>query len=174
MSFKITWRTHVICFSISAIIAVVLRDSSSVIVKNFIMQDFTLYPTKFISVNFYIAILLLLVPIIAIHEAIHGITFIIFGGKVKYGFKGMYAYTMEISAKSIQRVKFLIVLLSPVTVISMLSLIFPLWLGGMIYFLNLLGSSGDIYMALLLITLKSESRIIDRKYGFDVVIPKLN
>lgn len=172
MSFKITWKTHVICFLISAIIAVVLRDSSSVIVKNFIMQDFTLYPTKFISVNFYIAVLLLM-PIIAIHEAIHGITFIIFGGKVEYGFKGIYAYKMEVFAKPIQRVKFLIVLLSPVTVISMLSLLFPLWLGGMIYFLNLLGASGDIYMALLLIRLKSESRIIDRKYGFDAVIPKL-
>ncbi|MBU3198433.1 DUF3267 domain-containing protein [Clostridium estertheticum] len=170
MSFKITWKTHVICFLISAIIAMVLRDSASVLVENFIMQDFILYPTKFIYINFYIAILLLLVPIIAIHEAIHGISFIVFGGKVKYGFKGIYAYTMEVSAKPIQRVKFLIVLLSPVTIISLLSLLLPHWISGMVYFLNLLGSSGDLYMASLLIRLKSESGIIDRKYGFDVVV----
>jgi len=168
MSFKITWKTHVMCFLISVIIVLFFWNTANVIVENFIMKDFVEYPTKFISVNFYIVILLLLVPIIAIHEVLHGISFIIFGGRVKYGFKGIYAYTMEVSAKPIQRVKFLIVLLMPVTVISLFSLILPLWLGGMIYFLNLLGSTGDLYMAALLMRLDSDSSIIDRKYGFDI------
>jgi hypothetical protein len=106
---------------------------------------------------------------ISVHEVIHGITYSIFGGKVKYGFKGIYAYTMEVSEKPIERTKFLVVLLMPITVISLLALLLPSWLGGMIYFLNLLGSTGDLYMAIFLIKLDSNSRIIDKKYGFDVV-----
>ncbi|MGH4125298.1 MAG: metalloprotease family protein [Clostridium sp.] len=62
---------------------------------------------------------------------------------------------MEVSAKPIQRVKFLIVLLLPVTVISVVSLFLPLWVGGMIFFLNLLGSSGDLLMAFSLMKLDS-------------------
>lgn len=57
-------------------------------------------------------------------------------------------------------------LLIPVTVISVLSLLLPFWLGGMI---NFLGSTGDLFMAVTLIKLHHESKIIDKKYGFDVV-----
>lgn len=71
--------------------------------------------------------------------------------------------------KLIQRTKFLIVLLMPIVTISLLSLLLPSWLGGMIYFLNLLGSSGDLYMVVSLTKLQHQSKIIDKKYGYDVV-----
>ncbi|WP_077848217.1 DUF3267 domain-containing protein [Clostridium puniceum] len=70
-----------------------------------------------------------------VHEIIHGAAYKLFGGKVKFGFKGIYAYTMEISGKKITRLQFLIVLLAPLICISILSLLFPVWLGGMIFFL---------------------------------------
>jgi hypothetical protein len=94
----------------------------------------------------------------------------VFGGKVRYGFKGIYAYTMEVSEKPIQRVKFLVVLLLPVTAISLFTLLLPLWLGGMVFFLNLIGSSGDLLMAVSLMKLDSGSMIIDRNHGYDVVV----
>ena len=127
------------------------------------------YPTKNLILNFNIYTMLLLIPITAVHETIHGAAYKVFGGKVKFGFKGIYAYTMETSGKKIPRLQFLIVLLSPLTVISILSLLFPGWLGRMIFFLNLIGASGDIYMALFLCRFSYDSKIIDRTYGFDVV-----
>jgi len=44
----------------------------------------------------------------------------------------------------------------------------PSWLGGMVFLLNLLGASGDIYMYLFLCKFNYESKIIYRSYGFDV------
>lgn len=110
-----------------------------------------------------------MIPITIVHELIHGTTYRIFGGKVKYGFKGIYAYTHEVSELALDRSKFLVVLLAPVVIISLVSLCLPIWLGGMIYFLNLLGSVGDLYMAFILCRYRNESRIIDRKYGFGVI-----
>lgn len=114
MSFKINWKTHIICSFISGFIALVLLEIANGIIENFIMQDFIQFPTRLIIVNFYIGILMLLVLIIAVHEALHGLAYIMFGGKVTYGFKGIYAYAMEVSALPIQRTKFLVVLLMPV------------------------------------------------------------
>ena len=60
-------------------------------------------------------------------------------------------------------------LLAPVVVISLLSLALPALIGGLIYFLNLLGSSGDIYMSLFLCRLNYNNYIVDKSYGFDVI-----
>ena len=109
-----------------------------------------------------------MIPISIVHEEIHGVAYKLFGGKIKYGFKGIYAYTMETSGKEILRVKFLIVLLAPLATMSVLSLFLPSWLGGMIFLLNLLGASGDIYMSLFLCKFNCDSKITDRIYGFDV------
>lgn len=169
MSFKLSWRTHIICFFMSLFLTFLLGNTKYTIIENFIMEIYPLYPEKFLILTFFLSVILLLIPMIAVHEAIHGITYTIFGGRVKYGFKGIYAYTMEVSEKPIERTKFLIVLLMPVIIISLLSMLLPSWLGGIIYFLNLLGSTGDLYMAILLIKLDNNSKIIDKSYGFDVV-----
>lgn len=60
-------------------------------------------------------------------------------------------------------------LLMPVTAISIISIILPYRIGLQIYLLNLLGSSGDLYMSLWLCKFENEVKIIDRSYGFDVV-----
>ena len=44
-----------------------------------------------------------------IHEAIHGLCAKLFGGKVIFGFKGIYAYCQEVSGKELHRTKFLLV-----------------------------------------------------------------
>ena len=139
------------------------------IVENFILNPFILYPTKNLIINFYIYVLLFMIPISIVHEGIHGLLYKAFGGTVKYGFKGIYAYTQEISEIAIDRIKFLIILLAPLAVISIMTLFLPLWLGGMIFFLNLLGASGDLYMSYRLIRYDWNSKIVDRRYGFDVV-----
>lgn len=169
MSFKISWKTHVICIFIAIIIVEILGSTADNIMDNFFLRPFIFYPTKFVVVNFYLYALLLMVPISVIHEGIHGLAYKVFGGKVKYGFKGIYAYTMEISELPINRTKFLIILLAPLTVMSILTLLMPSRLGGVIFLFNLLGASGDLYMSFKLIRFGSTSKIVDRIYGFDVV-----
>ncbi|MGH4118667.1 DUF3267 domain-containing protein [Clostridium sp.] len=169
MSFKISWKTHVICIFIAFIIVKLLGSNANNIMDNFFLRPFIFYPTEYLAINFFIYVLLLMVPISIIHECIHGLTFIAFGGKVKYGFKGIYAYTMEISELPIERTKFLIILLAPVTVMSIASLLLPISLGGVIFLFNLLGASGDLYMSFKLVKYHWSSKIVDRIYGFDVV-----
>jgi hypothetical protein len=169
MSFKITWKTHVICILITLIIVELLGSTADNIMDNFFLRPFIFYPTKYAAINFYVYAILLMVPISITHECIHGLAFIAFGGKVKYGFKGIYAYTMEISDLPIDRTKFLIILLAPLAVISIATLLLPTQLGGVIFLFNLLGASGDLYMSFRLAKCHWNSKIVDRKYGFDVV-----
>jgi len=169
MSFKITWKTHVMCIIIAFALVKLLGSNANNIIDNFFLKPFIFYPTENLILNFYIYVLLLMIPISIIHESIHGLVYKAFGGKVKYGFKGIFAYTQEISEIPIERTKFLIILLAPLTLMSVVTLMLPSDLGGIIFLLNLLGASGDLYMSFKLIRYDSNSKIIDRKYGFDVV-----
>jgi hypothetical protein len=169
MSFRLTWKSQIICLVISYISVTLIRPAADAILSEFFMQEFMFFPTGSLLINFYIYVLLLLVPITIVHEFIHGCLFMAFGGKIRYGFKGIYVYTMEISGKPIERNKFLIVLSAPVLLMSILILLWPPWLWGMVFLLNLLGASGDIYMVLFLLRFSPECCIIDRTYGFDVV-----
>ncbi len=99
----------------------------------------------------------------------HGLAYKLFGGKIKYGFRVIYAYTREISELPLHKIKFLIVLLAPVVIISAATLVLPTWIGSTLYVLNLLGSTGDLYMAFYLLKFDSNAKIIDKPYGFDVV-----
>jgi len=169
MSFKITWKTHVICTIIAFLLAKGLGSTATNILETFFLKPFISYPTANEIINFYIYILLLMIPISIVHEGIHGFAYKAFGGKVKYGFKGIYAYTQEVSEMPIDRSKFLIILLAPLTIMSVATLFLPVWLGGIIFLLNLLGASGDLYMSYRLIRYDASSKIVDRIYGFDVV-----
>lgn len=57
----------------------------------------------------------------------------------------------------------------PLTVISLVSLLLlPGWIGNLIFWLNLFGSVGDIYMAAIIILNRKGTKIVDRNYGFDI------
>lgn len=103
-----------------------------------------------------------MVPITLVHEIIHGIVYIIFGGKIKFGFKGIYAYTQEISGVILHRTKFIAILLAPVTIISLSTLLITSSLGLLIFLLNFLGGTGDIVMAIYLCKSKENIYIKDR------------
>lgn len=169
MSFKLTWKSHVICFLITGLIVLIMNSVVNKIISDVISQNVIFYPTKNLIVNFYVYIIFLLVPISIVHEGIHGLAYKCFGGKAKFGFKGIYAYTLEVSGIPIERIEFLLILLAPLITISILSLLLPKWLGGIVFLLNLLGASGDIYMSLFLCRFNFDSKIIDRSYGFDVI-----
>ena len=169
MSFRVTWRMHIACLLISYFIALILQHPLDQAVKSYVDSGLIFYPSKYLMLNFYLFIILLLIPLSVVHEFLHGITFKVFGGKVKYGFKIIYAYTQEVSGIEVSILKFSIILLAPVTVISLLGLWLGGWLGGLIYILNLLASSGDLLMACTLLKYDRNSKIIDRSYGFDII-----
>lgn len=169
ISYKVSVKTHMMCFLLASLISLLLYNPLSNVISTMLCNKLLQLPTPFRSINFYIYIVFILAPISFLHELIHGMCFRLFKGKVRYGFKGIYAYTMEVSGIPIERNKFLIVLLAPLTIISLISLLSINWIFQLAFFLNLLGSTGDLYMAFLIGRYNKDAYIIDRKYGFDVV-----
>lgn len=90
-----------------------------------------------------------MIPITLVHEIIHGITYNLFAGKVKYGFKCIY--TQGISHVILHRTKFLIVLLAPVTIISVSTVLSGTVIGNVLFLLKFLGSISNILMDIYLL-----------------------
>lgn len=155
-------------FAASVCLALLLQNEWSDSVIEFIVH------VPFDENHIFISIMLYAVAAITaisfVHEPLHGICFVIFGGRVRYGLKMGCAYTQEISGIAINKYKFIVVLLMPLFVISVVSLlVLPGWIGHMIFMLNAFGSIGDIYMsAVILLNGRKCSRVIDRSYGFEM------
>jgi len=143
-------------YVVNIITEILLAETFDVISENYL-----------ISYLFLVGGSLLLTTLV--HEVLHGLMYILFGGKVKFGLKLVCAYTVETSGVILHRTKFLIVLLSPLTIISLLSLFLGSGFGGLIFIFNLLGSTGDLLMAFYLCKGDEKSYIVDRPYGFDIL-----
>jgi hypothetical protein len=170
MIFKISTSMQIKCFFISAALAAAMYKTILNLNQVYFTSGVAFMPTSVPVVNYFIIVLLVLIPITAIHELIHGAFYRIFGGRPVYGFKGVYAYTMESTNKPIPRNSFLILMLAPVTVISFVCAFIPGVWGSVVMVLNLLGSSGDIYMAWGLRKLPPGCSIIDRSFGYEAII----
>jgi len=173
MSFRITWKTHLLCYISSILIIICIYKFIKQTILYTLLYSIPNYSALKVYFLFLIYIVLLTGVVTLVHEFIHGIAYKIFGGTVKYGFKLIYAYTMETSGISLSKTQFLIVLLSPLVTISLLAFVFSSIIGCQIlcmgFIINFAGSSGDIVMALYLCKIEKNHRIIDRKYGFDIV-----
>lgn len=169
MSFKVTWENHILCFLLAYIFCYIEIDNISDVFLDLVINYKLFRLTEIYFLGMIIIILILMIPITLVHEIIHGITYIVFGSKIKFGFKGIYAYTQEISGVILHRTKFAVILLAPVTTISLSTLFITNSLGSLIFLLNFLGSIGDIIMAIYLCRSSTNSYIKDREYGFDVI-----
>lgn len=169
MSFRITWKVQLKCTALAIILTVIHYSMLDGALYSFITSKYSTIPTQNPSIDFFLYIFLIMLLITIFHELMHGIAYKFFGCSVSFGFNGLFAYTKETSGKALERNKFLVVLLFPIFIISLLSLFFDGWIKAFVYLLNLLGSSGDIYMALYLIKTKPENKIVDKPYGFDVI-----
>ncbi|WP_461207808.1 DUF3267 domain-containing protein [Clostridium sp. DL1XJH146] len=169
MSFKVSWKLHVISFVFTLTVCLLLQDSIDSLFISLIYHKIIINITGNILVNFCIFIIVIFVPITVVHELLHGAAYKLFGGKVKYGFKFIYAYAQEISGMALDRTRFDIVLLVPVTFITIGSAFIPGSIGDIVFLLNLVGSTGDLLMALYLCRGNENSYIIEREYGFDMI-----
>lgn len=171
-SFKINRWTNLKITLFALFLSILVFYPINIILDISLKYNFIQYPTKNILINMYIYITVLTIPISLIHELIHGACYKMFHGKVRFGFRYIYAYTMEVSSIKLSIKEFLVVLLAPVTIISALSLLilpYNYFVGSMMFLINYIGSSGDIYMSLSLIRLKKDCKIVDRKYGYDII-----
>ncbi|KEI96165.1 DUF3267 domain-containing protein [Clostridium botulinum] len=166
MKFKITNKLHLKLLSIVLIFSVIFHKYLNTIIFNFFKKSMDIFNYS-ITMSFILLIVTITI-ITIVHELIHGLTFTIFGGTVKYKFKFIYAATEEVSNKPISLTKFTIILLAPIIVISLFSLLLPNWIGSLIFASNLIGSVGDLYMAIGLIKYPYDSKIIDKPYGYYV------
>lgn len=169
MSFKISWKVHILCFLLAYGFCYIQIDNIGNVFLDLVINYKFFCLTGFYFLDMIIATLILMIPITLLHEIIHGIAYSVFREKIKFGFKGIYAYTQEISGVILHRTKFVIILLAPVTIISLITLLFTNSLGALIFLLNFLGSTGDIIMSIYLCKSSKNSYIKDRKYGFDIV-----
>lgn len=169
MSFKVSWKLHSLSAVTSVFICLLFKESLIIAITEIMLA------IAFIKIgeNYVVSYLVLvggsLFLTTFVHEILHGLMYILFGGKVKFGLKLICAYTVETSGIILHRTKFLIVLLAPLTIISLLSLFLGSGFGGLIFIFNLLGSTGDLMMAFYLCKGNERSYIIDRDYGFDVI-----
>lgn len=169
MSFKLTKKVHLWCLLLSITITIILYPIFIDSLEALILSDYILSPTKNIMINYYIIIFLIIAFVTVVHEGIHAAVYMLFGGKVKFGVKKLCVYTQEISGIAINKMKFLIVLLSPAIILSVISFLMPNSIGMSIFVLNLVGCSGDFYMSFYIMRLPKKCNIVDRSYGFDIV-----
>jgi hypothetical protein len=169
MSYKISWKTYTASLLLSFLIIKIMGRNVINIFDNYFASEVMKYPSNNTIANFYIHIVVLMIPISLFRELIHGAMYLIFGGRVRYGIKFLYFFAQETSGIAVPWHIFILILSAPLILISSLSMILPYDIGRMIYLLNFISSSGDIFMIMILLKYNSGSKIIDRSYGFDVV-----
>lgn len=163
MYFIVTKKTHILAFVVSCILIILQFNTVAEINMNILASV-----GSYRMLKYYIILILIILINSLLHELIHGIAYVSFGGKFIIGFKGTYFYTREITGKRLTIKEFAIVLLAPLTILSTVSLFIPM-VGGLMFFINLLGSTGDIIMTFWLIKLNKNSLIVDMNEGFYVV-----
>lgn len=52
MSFKVNWKTYLICYVLALIISLAMNDFVNLIFDNYFSKEFILYPTHSIIANF--------------------------------------------------------------------------------------------------------------------------
>jgi hypothetical protein len=130
--------------------------------------------------SFITPLLVLLAVIIAmviLHEAIHGLFFHLFtGGKVKFAFKGAYAYAAA-PDWYVDKAPYMLISLAPLVLITVLGVILLLfvpvgWISPVMLLiaLNASGAIGDIYVFFLLLRTPGDVLIQDFGEQMDIFI----
>jgi hypothetical protein len=155
------------------IIRYLFNDIATNIVTNYLEFNFSNWDFPYWQMYIVLSIVNLsfvIIPMIFVHELIHAIVLKYYGGKVKLGFKYfIYAYVQETSNMLLTRNQFITVLLSPVIVLSIIGLVCPYPYIKIFSFLNIIGSTGDLYMALKVIRYNKNCYVADKPYGFDII-----
>lgn len=116
----------------------------------------------------FLVILIVTLVMITVHEAIHGIFFWVFtGGRVKFAFKGAYAYAAA-PDWYLPKKPYMVVSLAPLVLMTVMGVLALLWVPInwvtpiiLLLAMNASGAVGDIYVFLLLIRMEDDVFIQD-------------
>lgn len=169
MQFRSTWKTRGLCFAMGYAVYYFMSDFVNQIMFKLLFNDIIWKLTNNLVIDVILFFMILMIPVNVVHEWIHGMVFKVFGGKVKYEFRGVYIKAREVSGMSIHRSKFLLILIAPMTIISLISLLIPGWIGGMLLLLNIFKSTGDLLKIFHVFKGNGSEYIVDKKDGFDIV-----
>lgn len=80
MCFKVSWKVHIICFLSAYIFCYIQIDNIENVFLDLVINYKFFSLTGFYFFDIIFSILILMIPITLVHEIIHGIAYIIFGG----------------------------------------------------------------------------------------------
>jgi hypothetical protein len=126
--------------------------------------------------NFGIA----LVAVLIVHELVHGLFYWLFSShRPKYGFQGLFPYASAPSGIYFPRNQFLLVGLSPLMLLTVISLplmvILPIaFVPFLLFFIvfNASGSAGDLIMVIQLMRFSSDTLVEDSTSGVIIYGPE--
>ncbi len=122
----------------------------------------------------FLALFVLMLVYIILHELTHGVVMKIYGTKkVKYGFKGVFAYAG--SEDYYDKKSYIIIALAPVVIwgiiIAFINAFVPIewfWVVYYIQLLNLSGAAGDIYVTVKFSKFPKDILVADSGIGMTV------
>ncbi|MDV3426432.1 MAG: DUF3267 domain-containing protein [Bacillota bacterium] len=162
MQFHVDNKFQLRVFLISLLLLFIqLKPIEECVFANYLLlSSKNLYYILFIAVSFILTLTVL-------HESIHAFFYLVFGANIKLGFIGINPYIIDVSKKHFSAVIYSIIILSPLVLISLLSLFFSSEFGSLIFYFNLFSSSGDILLAFSLCPYPN-SEFIDESFGYTV------
>lgn len=134
----------------------------------------------FASLNMALAFVVATIAILVLHELVHGAAMRLYGAHTEYGAilsKGMFYATAP--GFAFPRNRYLVVVLAPLVVLSLLAVIAMALLAGSSWVmvvvlaatLNASGAAGDLWMSALVLRYPPAAYIVDEKDGMRVFVP---
>lgn len=121
------------------------------------------------------------IMVIALHEFVHAVAMQAFGAKSKYGFwgKGLMFYA-KAPGHAFKRNQYVIILLSPLVILSVLAccgiLIQPgtsiVWLLAIWAIINASAASGDLWITAIVLRYPSYAKVADERDGMRILLPQ--
>lgn len=165
-------KTAILVNLLAVLIAVLL-----IVPMHFVISIFTLFSFEAGIHNYYLrmlALIVLTVVYMVLHELVHGVAMKICGTKkVKYGFTGLYAFAG--STDHYDKKSYIFIALAPVVlwgvVLAVINLFVPSEWFWVVYFIqvtNLSGAAGDLFVTVRFSSLPNDILVQDCGVGMTV------
>ncbi|WP_238860132.1 hypothetical protein [Clostridium sp. YIM B02569] len=92
MSFKVSWKLHIVCFLLAYAFCYIEQNRISDLFVSLLSQNELIDFTGNTLMYLIIFLIVIFIPITFVHELLHGAVYKLFGGKIRFGFKGCYVW----------------------------------------------------------------------------------
>lgn len=137
-------------------------------------RNYRRLPLSAFNLNNLIISFIVIIIVALIHELTHGLVYSLFGAKLKFGYKFMSLYTIDVSGKLYNMVQSGFIFFSPLMFISLILVLLIYLMPNMFYFIlygllfNISGSIGDILLFMFILYKGTHCKIKDEDNGFGI------